>query len=315
MATTSSLATTTTTEKRQRKRSSAVPVYVPFLFLLPAIVLLITFRYIPAFSAVYHSFTDWTGTNNAAFVGLAQYQAMMQDPVFWASLRNVVLYTIGRTVVSMFMAFVAAELVYNLRNRQSQWLWRVVFTLPMVIPGTVVLLIWRQIYAARLGLLNEFLRAVGLDQWAQPWLGQPNTALLALMMIGFPLVSGFSFLVISSALLELSTEINEASLLDGCGPLRRIFAIDIPSIMGPLVLVIILSINAGLQEFAPMLIITSGGPVNATQTPGLYLYQSAFTYAKFGYATAVGTVLMLITLTFSFFTLRARYRRATDVEV
>ena len=232
--------------------------------MLPAILILIAFRYIPAFSAVYHSFTDWTGTNNAAFVGLAQYQALVADPVFWTSLRNVMLYTFGRTVLATLMAFIAAELVYNLRNRQSQWLWRVAFTLPMVIPSTVILLIWRQIYAARLGLLNEFLRAVGLDQWAQPWLGQPNTALLAIMVIGFPLVSGFAFLVISSALMELSTEINEASLLDGCSPLRRVFAIDIPSIIGPTVLVIILSINAGLQEFAPMLIITSGGPVNAT---------------------------------------------------
>ena len=135
------------------------------------------------------------------------------------------------------------------------------------------------------------------------------------MLIGFPLVSGFAFLVISSALMELSTEINEASLLDGCSPLRRVFAIDIPSIIGPTVLVIILSINAGLQEFAPMLVISSGGPVNSTQTPGLYLYQVAFTYGKFGYATAIGTVLMMLTLAFSFFTLRARYRGATDVEV
>ena len=310
-----SLATTSTTEKRQRKRSSGVPVYVPFLFLLPAIILLVAFRYIPAFSAVYHSFTDWTGTNKASFVGLAQYQALFADPIFWTSLRNVLLYTLGRTLLTTAMAFIAAELVYNLHNRQSQWLWRVTFTLPMVIPATVILLIWRQIYAARMGLLNETLRAIGLDSWAQPWLGQPNTALLALMMIGFPLVSGFAFLVISSALMELSTEINEASLLDGCSPLRRVFAIDIPSIIGPTVLVIILGINAGLQEFAPMLIITSGGPVNATQTPGLYLYQVAFTYGKFGYATAIGTALMIITLAFSYFTLRARYQGATDVEV
>lgn len=304
-----------TVQNQPRRRSRTIPLYVPFLFLLPAILLLITFRYIPAFSAVYHSFTDWTGTEAANFVGLAQYQAMLQDEVFWLALRNVVLYTLGRTLLTTTMAFIAAELVYNLRNRQAQWLWRVTFTLPMVIPGTVVLLIWRQIYAARLGLLNEFLRAVGLGDWAQPWLGQPNTALAALIFIGFPLVSGFGFLVISSALMELSSEINEASLLDGCSPLRRVFAIDIPSIIGPLVLVIILSINAGLQEFAPMLIITGGGPINATETPGLYLYQSAFTYGKFGYATAVGTVLMLLTLAFSFFTLRARYRRATDVEI
>jgi raffinose/stachyose/melibiose transport system permease protein len=311
---TRTMATPAVKEQKKRQRSS-VPWYVPYLFLIPAILLLIAFRYLPAFSAVYHSFTDWTGTGTANFVGIAQYQAMWKDPTFIASLRNVVLYTLGRTLVTTVMALIAAELVYNLRNRQSQWIWRVVFTLPMVVPVTVVLLIWRQIYAARMGMLNEFLRAIGLDAWAQPWLGQPNTALLALMFIGFPLVSGLAFLVLSSALLELSTEINEASLLDGCTPLRRVFAIDIPSIIGPLALIIILGINAGLQEFAPMLIITSGGPVNSTQTPGLYLYTQAITYGKFGYATAIGTVLMLITLTFSYMIQRARYKGATDVEI
>lgn len=302
-------------DSTQRRRVRSIPLYVPYLFLIPALLLLIAFRYVPAVSAVYHSFTDWNGTSAANFVGLDQYRTMFGDATFVASVRNVLLYTLGRTVFTTVMALFAAELIYNLRNAQTQWIWQVVFTLPMVVPATVILLIWRQIYAARLGMLNEFLRAVGLGDWAQPWLGQPNTALLALIMIGFPLVSGLSFLVLSSSLLGLSAEVKEASLLDGCGPLRRVFAIDIPSIMGPLVLVIILSMNAGLQEFAPMLIITGGGPLNTTQTPGLYLYQQAITYGKFGYATAIGTFLMAMTLTFSAITLRARYRGAGDVEV
>ena len=123
-------------------------------------------------------------------------------------------------------------------------------------------------------------------------------------------------LVVLAALENLPSEVNDASLLDGCSRWRRIFAIDLPAIRGPLALITILSINAGLQEFAPMLIITGGGgPVNATQTPGLYLYQQALTYGKFGYATAIGTTLMLLTLAFSVFILAARYRRAVDVEV
>ncbi len=297
----------------KRRRIRSIPLYVPYLFLIPALLLLAAFRYVPAISAVYHSFTDWNGTSAANFVGFEQYRVMFRDATFVASVRNVLLYTLGRTVFTTVMALLAAELIYNIRNTQTQWIWQVVFTLPMVVPATVVLLIWRQIYAARLGMLNEGLRAVGLGDWAQPWLGQPQTALMALIMIGFPLVSGLSFLVLSSSLLGLSAEVKEASLLDGCGPLRRVFAIDIPSIRGPLVLVIILSINAGLQEFAPMLIITGGGPLNTTQTPGLYLYQQAITYGKFGYATAIGTFLMLMTLTFSAITLRA-YRRG-DVEI
>jgi raffinose/stachyose/melibiose transport system permease protein len=299
----------------KRKSQLLVPPYIPYLFLVPAIVLLVWFRYTPAFSAIYHSFTDWDGTTPANFVGLEQYRALFKDEVFLLSLKNIFIYTIARTVLSTLMALIGAELVYNLRNVISQSLWRVVFTLPLVIPTTVVFLIWRRIYAGRLGLVNEFLKLVGLDAWVKPWLGQPDTALAAIILIGFPLVSGFGFLVLLAALQNLSTSVNDAALIDGCSGLRRVVAIDLPSIRGPLALVTILSINAGLQEFAPMLIVTGGGgPMNATQSPGLYLYQEAITYGKYGYATAIGTVLMVLTLAFSLVILRSRYRRAHDVD-
>jgi ABC-type sugar transport system permease subunit len=298
----------------RKAQTRLVPVYAPYLFLLPAIILLIVFRYFPAVSAVYHSFTDWNGVTAANFVGLQQYQLLFQDPVFMKSVSNILIYTLARTFMATVMALIGAELVYNLRSYLSQSLWRIAFTLPMVIPGTVILLVWRNIYNARLGLLNQFLQAVGIP--TRPWIGQPDTALLALIMIGFPLVSGFAFLVLLSALQNLPSEVNDAAMIDGCSRLRRVFAIDLPSIRGPLTLIIILGINAGLQEFTPMLIVTGGGgPVNATQSPGLYLYQQAITYGKFGYATAIGTVLMMMTLVFSIITMRARYRRAHDVEV
>ena len=313
MATNSTL--TSEVGAASRPRSRLIPVYMPYLFLLPAIILLVMFRYFPAFSAVFHSFTDWDGTRPANFVGLNQYSALFKDPIFVKSVINIGIYTIVRTIFSTVMAVVGAELVYNLRSYVSQGIWRIVFTLPLVIPTTVVFLIWRQIYNGRLGLLNQLLTTFGLGSQAKPWLGLPETALGALTLIGFPLVSGFGFLVLLSALQNLPTEVNDAALIDGCTRLRRIFAIDLPSIRGPLALLLILGINAGLQEFAPMLVVTNGGPVNATESPGLYLYQQAFTFGKFGYSTAIGTVLMLMTLAFSVFILRARYRSAHDVEV
>ncbi len=313
MATQSTL--TSDASAASRPKSRLIPVYMPYLFLLPAILLLVVFRYYPAFSAVFHSFTDWDGTSTSNFVGLTQYKALFNDPIFIKSVVNIGIYTFLRTVFSTVMALLGAELVYNLRSYVSQGIWRIVFTLPLVIPTTVVFLVWRQVYAARLGLLNQILTAIGLGSQAKPWLGLPDTALGALILIGFPLVSGFGFLVLLSALQNLPTEVNDAALIDGCTRLRRIFSIDIPSIRGPLALILILGINAGLQEFAPMLVVTNGGPVNATQSPGLYLYQQAFTYGKFGYSTAIGTVLMLMTLAFSIFILRSRYRSAHDVEV
>ncbi len=298
-----------------RMKSGRVPAYMPYLFLLPAFILLILFRYVPAISAIYHSFTEWDGTSAATWVGLKQYQAAFSDPVFLISVRNILIYTAARTLLTTFMAFVGAELLYSLSSYRSRSIWRVVFTLPLVIPTTVVLLIWRRVYAGEIGLINEFLGSIGLGNLAQPWLSQPNTALWALILVGFPLVSGFGFLVLLAGLQDLSVAVNEASQLDGCSRIRRVFAIDLPNIKGPLALIAILSINAGLQEFTPMLIMTSGGPVNATQSPGLYLYQQAITYAKYGYSTAIGTLLMMLTLVFSIFILYSRYRSANDVTI
>jgi ABC-type sugar transport system permease subunit len=231
-------------------------------------------------------------------------------------MQNIVVYTITRTLLTTAMAIIGAELVYNLRSTQMRSVWRVVFTIPLVIPTTVVFLIWRRVYSGDIGLLNDTLRLFGLDGLTRAWLGNPDTALWALIFVGFPLISTFGFLVILAGLENLPQEVNSAALLDGCSRFHRVFAIDLPAMRGPLAFVAILSINAGLQEFAPMFIMTGGGgPVNATQSPGLYLYQQAITYGKYGYASAIGTILMLVTLAFSIFILAARYRRAIDVEV
>ena len=300
---------------RWQLRSSFVPIYVPFLFLIPALILLISFRYIPAVSAIFHSFTYWNIPEPGEFIGLQNYQALLDDPIFIKSLGNILKYMVGRTALVLVMAFVGAELVYNLSSDRWRNFWRLVFTLPMVIPITVNLLVWQQVYAGRQGMLNEFLTGIGAMARPYPWLGRPDTALPALIFIGFPAVAGFGFLIILAALQNLSSEVNDAALIDGCSRLRRVFAIDLPAIRGPLALILILSLNQGMQEFAPMLVMTQGGPINTTMSPAYYLYIQGFTYGKHGYASAIGTVLMLMTLVLSIFILRMRYRRAYDVAV
>ena len=167
----------------------------------------------------------------------------------------------------------------------------------------------------RQGLLNEFLLGIGAMSRAYPWLGRPNTAMLALIFIGFPAVDGFGFLVILAALQNLSSEVNDAALIDDCSRFRRIFAIDLPAIRGPLALIAILSMYSGMQEFSSMFVLTQGGPANATMSQAFYLYQQGLFYGEQGYATAIGAVLMLMTLIFSIIILRIRCRRAHDVAV
>ena len=300
---------------RFRLLTGHVPIYVPFLFLVPAFLLLIVFRYYPTISAIYHSFTIWDIPKPGEFVGLQNYQKLVEDPLFLKSIANILKYTVVRTGLTMLMAFVGAELVYNLRSARWRGIFRIVFTVPMVIPQTVELLIWKQIYAGRQGILNEILVGLGLMQRPYPWIGRPDTALWALVLIGFPLVSGFGFLIILAALQNLPQEVNDAALIDGCNRLRRVLAIDFPAIQGPLALILILSLNGGLQQVAPMLVVTQGGPVGSTMSPGYYLYTQGFTYSSHGYASAIGTALMLMTLALSVVILRSRYKGAYDVAI
>ena len=237
---------------RWKLSSGFVPIYVPILFLIPALLLLLSFRYIPAVSAIFHSFTYWNIPEPGEFIGLQNYQALVDDPIFIKSLGNILKYMVGRTALVLVMAFVGAELVYNLTSDRWRNIWRMVFTIPMVIPITVNLLVWQQVYAGRQGMLNEFLTGIGAMARPYPWLGRPDTALPALIFIGFPAVAGFGFLIILAALQNLSSEVNDAALIDGCSRLRRVFAIDLPAIRGPLALILILSLNQGMQEFAPM---------------------------------------------------------------
>ena len=308
------------TDQKRRKRTSNLHLnarwrtaIVPLLLLAPALILLIIFRYIPTLSAVFHSFTIWNILFPEEFVGLKNYQDLLQDSVFLQSLRNILQYAIMRTLLTMTMAFVGAELVYNIHNARWRNIWRLVFTIPMVIPLTVELMIWKEIYAGRQGLLNEFLVAIGVLDRAYPWLGRPDTALWALIFVGFPAVAGFGFLVLLAALQNLPSEVNEAALLDGCSRLQCVFAIDLPNIRGPLALILILSLNSGLQQFAPMLVMTNGGPANTTMSPAFYLYWEAFKYGKQGYASAIGVILLLMTLGLSILILWSRYRSASDV--
>lgn len=301
--------------RESRSTSVGTSLLAPFLFLLPALLLLDFLRYAPALSAFYHSLTEWDGVGTGLYVGLDQYRTLFEDKVFLLSLQNIIKYGGARTFIIVAMSFLGAELVYNLSSRREQSFWRIVFTIPMLVPQTVELLIWGQVFAARRGLLSEFLKSLGIIKRVHPWLGDPNTALWALVLVGFPLITGIGFLVLLAALRNLPAEVNDAALIDGCSRLRRVFSIDLPNIRGPLALVAIINLNATLQAFGPMYIMTSGGPVNTTMSPVLFLYQQAFQRANMGYATAAGVVLLFLTLGLSVVILRTRYKGAHDVSV
>jgi ABC-type sugar transport system permease subunit len=190
--------------------------------------------------------------------------------------------------------FIVAELIFNLRNQVSQYTYRVLMILPAVVPGIVHLLLWQFIYDGTHGLLNAILAGIGLPDWQRPWLGDPDTALYAVTFMGFPWVSGVTVLIYLAGLQGISREVIDSAQVDGCTGIRRIFAIDIPLIIG----------IGGLQGWVSIFVMTAGGPGGASMVPGLWMYNNAFMWNKMGYASAIGMFLFLLIFGLTLFNMK-----------
>ena len=266
-----------------------------YLFLLPTFALIGVFSYYPALLALYHSLTDWNGILLADYVGLNNFREMLNDQVLQASLGNMVTVAIWSLVVTLTVPLLVAELIYALRNNRAQYWYRLLFVAPIVVPFVVTLLVWRFIYDPDLGLLNALLERLGIS-FQSRWLGDPDLALYCLLFIGFPFAAGTNVLIYLAGLQSIGESVIDAAKLDGATGLRRIISIDLPLIMGQVRLLGILSLIGGIQGFGAQLVLTRGGPGYATMVPGMWMYETAFSYSRMGYASAIGTSMFIVIL-------------------
>jgi len=287
-------------QSRTRERSSLAKTlkrvrqyWFCYVMLLGTFALLITFSYYPAISAIYHSFTVWDGFRPEQWVGVQNYQEIFtSDIIFRKGFANMLLLTIWQVVRSSVFPLLGAALLYRMRNEKLAYFYRLVFVLPLVVPGVVAILVWRQLYEPNFGLFNAILQALGLSPSA--WLNSPKTALPSLMFMGFPWIDGVGLLIYLAGLLAIPTEIIEAAKMDGASSLRRFFNMELPLIVPQIRLIVILNVIGSLQSFGWQLLVTRGGPNNATTVPAWEMYQSAMTEGRFGVASAIGVVLFLL---------------------
>lgn len=264
-----------------------------YVMLLGTFSLLITFSYYPAVSALYHSFTIWDGFRPQQWVGMQNYQEIFtSDIIFRKGFANMLLLTVWQVVRSSVFPLLGAALLYRMRNEKLAYFYRLVFVLPLVVPGVVAILVWRQLYEPNFGLFNAILQGMGLPP--STWLNSPKTALPSLMFMGFPWIDGVGLLIYLAGLLAIPTEIIEAAKMDGASSLRRFFSMELPLIVPQIRLIVVLNVIGSLQSFGWQLLVTRGGPNNATTVPAWEMYQSAMTEGRFGVASAIGVVLFLL---------------------
>lgn len=266
-----------------------------YLFLLPLFAGLIIFSYYPPILGIYRSFFQWDGINDGSFIGIDNYNKLMSDEIFLKSVPVMLKIMMPRLFIGIIVPLVAAEMIFAVKNNQLKAFYRVAILLPIVAPGTVGALIWKNIFDPNGGLLTTVLRTLGILEPGQiiDWLGSVNTVIPSIVFMGFPWIGGTSVLIYMSGLMSISSEVIEASRLDGCSTFRRIISIDLPNILGQVRYFLVFGIIGGLQDYSIQIVLTEGGPGYSTYVPGYYMYMQAFTAGNMGYACAIGTTIFI----------------------
>jgi raffinose/stachyose/melibiose transport system permease protein len=267
-----------------------------YLALLIPLTLLIIFEWIPAGSALFNSLYIWNGGKVHIYVGLENYENLLTDRTFRVAMQNLIFFLVFRVIMQTIFPFFAAEMIVNLRSqRWTNW-WKIIFVFPMVVPLILNFLIWRFIYNPQVGLLNQTLELIGFGDLSRAWLADPNSAMWALSFVRFPWLPTLQFLIILGGLQSIPKEIHESSQIDGAGFWRRLIYIDIPMTRRQITLAMILTMIFMTQRFDLFLVMTNGGPGYSTMVPALQLFQSAFSFLEYGYASAIGVVLFVAML-------------------
>jgi len=244
-----------------------------YLALAPTLLLIAVFAYWPTVNGFIQSFFSSTNTQVNVFVGLDNYSQLLNDSVFWGGFLNAIKYFVFGITVGWILPFVTAELLITLSSMRLQYILRTALILPMAFPAAVFGFVWSFLYDPNVGVFNAFLKGVGLGGLAHNWLGDPHTALGALMVIGFPIMfisggGGLPFLLLLAGLQNIEREVLEAASIDGCGRVRRIVAIDLPLLGSQFGLLFMLALVGFTQAGAiTLLLTTSGGPAYATMAP------------------------------------------------
>lgn len=264
-----------------------------YVYAAPIVALVVLFVAYPTASIVYHSFTRWDGISPSHWIGLANYRALFDDSTFHTAIRNNLIFALAVPLWVIFPLIVAVLLYENVPGWRF---FRAVVFIPAVLSTVVVGILWSAILGYD-GPLNSLLRSVGAGGVAQEWLFEPKYSLPAIMIVVLWAGFGYGTLIYLAALAAIDTELFAAAQVDGAGWWSTFWHVTVPGLRRTIELVTVINaIAAFAYMFTYIYVITGGGPGFETYVTEYYVYQQAFNFGNMGYASAVGVVLMLITI-------------------
>ena len=264
-----------------------------YLFILPSLVIFITFMIIPIFMGLYISLTDYDGFKTMNFVGLQNYAAMFKDSYFLVSFKNNIVYTLFTVPGTMILSLLLAVAVN--KGIKGSSVFKTVFFFPYITSMVAVGIIWTLLFNPTVGPINNFLKSIGI---ANPpgWLLSTKSALPAVMIVTVWKWAGYYMIIFLAGLQGIPKQLYEASEVDGASGLTKFFHITLPLLSPTTFLILILLIINSFQVFDLINIMTEGGPGRATNVLVYRIYQEGFKYMHFGYASAEAYFLFAIIL-------------------
>lgn len=265
-------------------------------FLSPNIIGFLAFTAIPLVQSLVMSLFDWPTFGEREFIGLQNYVKLFtKDPLFPKVMSNTCIYVFFYVALNIVLALVMA--LWLTSGIKGEKFFRSVFFLPQVTPIVATSMIWKWLFLPEYGLINNFLGMFGIPDIN--WLGNTSTALPAIIIMSVWQGFGYNMVVFIAGLYAIPASQIEAARIDGAGKWQVFWKIKLPLISPSIFFAVVMTVISSFQVFDQTMIMTAGGPANATNTIVLYLYNNAFTYLKMGYASSMAWVLFAIIMLFT----------------
>lgn len=268
---------------------------IGWLFALPALVFYGVFVLVPLLLTVVYSFVRWNGIGPMTWVGLRNYQTVLEVPDLLGTIFNAFWLVVWFSAIPVALGLIVANVIHRVATGRLGAVARTVLFLPQVIPLVAAGIIWGWLLSLT-GLVNDILRAVGLGAITRAWLGDFDTALPAVGVIGVWVLLGFCTVLLLTGMTKIDVSLYEAARIDGAGWLSEFVAITVPLLWNEIGVCLTVTMIAALAAFDIVYVATGGGPGNATAVPGIQIYILAFSQRQIGLASALAVLLMLLVI-------------------
>lgn len=265
---------------------------LPYLFVSPYIIHFMLFVAFPVGFSIYLTFHNWNIIAPMEFTGLANYKRLVQDQLFWKSLKNTFIFLLIHIPLQIIVALFLAELLNQ--NLKLKGFFRAAYFLPVIVSGVVITILWQQLYGFESGLLNRLLIKIGLNKIG--WLTDPNWAMPSIAIMATWKNVGLYVVLFLVGLQTVPKQYYEAAELEGASHIKKFFKITLPMINPTIFMVVVLSTIGGFSLFIEPYVMTGGGPLNSTLSAVLYIYKQGFFYYHMGYAATLGFFFALLIL-------------------